>query len=347
MTVNIDWDSLGFQLTPAKIMYIATVTPGRPWGAGEFVPYGPFSLSPAAGVLNYGQGLIEGIKASRTQDGRICLFRPDQNALRFALGAERLAMPPLPPDRFVEIMVEMVRRNQEYVPPVGLGSLYIRPCLWGTGPILGMGAAPEYTFSVYASPVGHYFKKGGIVPVKFEVCETFHRSAAKGMGGTKYIGNYAPTILPTAEAKQRGFSGHIYLDAVHETYIEEAGIANFFCVKGNCLMTPQLSDSILPGVIRASVIELAKKILGMEVVEARLAIETALTADECFCTGTAAVVTPIASITYQQKETVYQAFQTGPRTQQIYQLLTKIQQGILEDRFQWLVDTERHYAYSM
>lgn len=335
--VNIDWNNLSFRLTPARTMYIAKTNAGCEWERGEFVPYGPISLSPAAGVLNYGQGILEGLKAFRTINGDAVVFRPQENAVRFAHGAERLCIPPVSEERFVEVMIEIVRQNLDYLPPVGLGSLYLRPCLWGTGEILGMAAAPEYTFAVYVSPVGNYFKSGGITPVKFAVCDTFHRSAARGVGSIKYIGNYAPTLLSTIQAKSQGFAGNIYLDAIHEKYVEEAGVANFFCVKDNKLYTPQLTESILAGVTRASVIQLAREELGLEVIETRLAIETVLEADECFCSGTAAVITPIGSITYKNQEVVFGQFGNGVRTRQIYDSLVKIQQGLAPDRFGWLV----------
>lgn len=340
MTTSIDWNNLSFQLTPAKTMYVAKAGAGQEWPWGEFLPFGPIGISPAAGVLNYGQGILEGLKAFRTANDDIVLFRPQENAARFARGAERLCMPPVPQEQFVQVMQEIVRQNREYVPPFGKGSLYIRPCLWGTGEILGVAAAPEYCFAVYVSPVGNYFKSGEMTPVKFEVCDTFHRSAARGVGSTKYIGNYAPTLLPTREAKNRGFAGSIFLDAVHEKYVEEAGVANFFCVKDNQLFTPQLSESILCGVTRVSVIQLAREILNLEVIEMRLPIEMVLQADECFCTGTAAAITPISSMTYKNKETVFTASTAGPRTLQIYKLLSELQQGLIEDRFGWLVKVE-------
>jgi branched-chain amino acid aminotransferase len=337
MQTNIDWKNLSFRLTPAKTMYVAKTGANLAWDKGEFVPYGPISMSPAAGILNYGQGIIEGLKAFRTAHDDVVLFRPQENAIRFARGAVRMCMPPVSPEKFLEVMIEIVRRNQDYLPPIGLGTLYLRPCLWGTGEILGVAAAPEYCFAVYASPVGNYFKSGEISPVKFIVCENFHRSASRGVGGIKYIGNYAPTILPMAQAKKAGFAGSIFLDPVHEKYVEEAGMANFFCVKDNKLLTPQLSESILSGVTRSSVIQLAREILNLEVSETRLSIETALQADECFCSGTAAVITPIGSITYKGRETVFDHSNSGPITRQLYDLLVKIQQGVLEDPFGWLV----------
>ncbi len=336
METSIDWNNLSFRLTPAKTMYVARTGATEEWSKGEFVPFGPISISPAAGVLNYGQGIIEGLKAFRTSGGDVVLFRPEENAVRFARGAQRLCIPPIPIPHFVEVMIEIVRQNIEYVPPVGLGSLYLRPCLWGTGEILGVAPAPEYCFSVYVSPVGNYFRSGA-APVKFIVCETFHRSATRGIGGVKFIGNYAPTVLHSQQAKESGFAGTIFLDARHEKYVEEAGVANFFCVKGDKLLTPQLGESILSGVTRSSVMQLASEVLNMEVIEMQLPIETVLQAEECFCSGTAAVITPIGSITYKGRETVFNHFNFGPRTSQIHDLLVKIQQGLIEDSFGWLV----------
>ena len=337
METNIDWNNLSFRLTPARTMYVARTGAKEEWSKGEFVPYGPISISPAAGVLNYGQGILEGLKAFRTSGGDVVLFRPEENAIRFARGAQRLCIPPIPAEHFVEVMIEIVRQNLDYVPPTGLGSLYLRPCLWGTGEILGVAPAPEYCFAVYVSPVGNYFKSGDIAPVKFTVCETFHRSAARGIGGIKFIGNYAPTLLHSLQAKELGFAGTIFLDAVHEKYVEEAGMANFFCVKEDKLLTPQLSESILSGVTRSSVIQLAREVLNLEVIEMQLPIETVLQADECFCSGTAAVITPIGSINYKGRETVFNHFNSGPRTRQIHDLLVKIQQGLIADPFGWLV----------
>ncbi len=338
MEIKIDWKNLGFRLTPTKAMFIERIQTGEEWGKGDFVPFGPISISPAAGVLNYGQGIFEGLKALRHLDGKLVLFRPYENAARFARGAQRLCIPPVPIDYFVNIIKELVRQNQEYVPPFGAGTLYIRPCLWGTGEILGLGPAPEYCFSVFVSPVGSYFKSGKIEPIKLEVCETFHRSAAMGVGGTKFIGNYAPTLLPIAEAKNRGFASCIFLDTVHNAYLEETGVANFFCVKDQKIYTPELNSSILPGIIRDSVIRLAREKFNLEVVEMPLPITQVLEADECFCTGTAAVVTPISSIAYQGRETVYGQFAPGPITQQIYDELTQLQQGMIEDPYGWLVN---------
>ncbi len=340
METIVDWHKLTFKLNATKTMFLAKTSEDGQWMEGSFLPFGPISMSPAAVVLNYGQGLIEGLKAHRLWNGQIVLFRPEENAIRFVEGAERLCIPPVSEEYFLEIMHELVRRNEELVPPSGLGSLYIRPCLWGTSPILGIAPATEYIFVVYCSPVGNYFKGGDIMPVKFEVCNSYHRSAPLGVGHTKFIGNYAPTLLPAAQAKEQGFAGNIYLDAVHHQYVEEAGIANVFCVKANRLLTPSLSPSILSGVTRASVIELAHEVLHMEVVEEPLPLHTLLEADECFCTGTAAIVTPIGSLAYQGREKIFQGFNTGPYTQKLYDNLVGIQTGRIADTRDWLVKVQ-------
>ncbi len=340
METKIDWQNLAFKLTPTKSMYVAETATDQNWEKGEFLPYGPLNISPAAGVLNYGQGIFEGLKAYRTIDERNVLFRPDMNAQRFAQGAQRLCMPPVPLDHFMEVMIEIVRQNHNYIPPLGLGSLYIRPCLWGSGAILGVGPAPSYNFVVFTSPVGNYFKNGEISPVKFEVFESSSRAVIGGTGSVKSISNYALTLSWTTEAKKRGFMGNIYLDAAEHRYVEEAGVANFFCVKEDKLLTPALNGTILPGVTRASIIQLAREVLGLEVLEVQLPLETVLEADECFCTGTATVVTPIGSITFRGKEKVYNQYITGPRTKQLYELITRIHRGEI-DPFQWLVDIDQ------
>lgn len=335
MSSKIDFDHLSFSITPADTMYLNKCKAGGDWDKGAFLPYGNISISPAAGVLNYGQGLFEGLKALRTRDGRVVLFRPSENGQRLNESARRICMPVFPVDTFVEVVSEIVRRNSDFIPPYGKGSLYIRPCLFGSGPVLGVAPAPEFTFMVYASPVGPYFKTG-VKPIKLEVTTEFHRAAPKGTGGVKYIGNYASGMLPAMQTKAKGFSECIYLDAREDKYIEEVGAANFFCVKGSVLFTPKLG-SILPGITRKSVIQIARDVMGLQVVEKSVSVEEALDADEAFCSGTAAVVSPIGSITYMGREKVYADFQVGPVTRALYDHLTHIQLCEEADRFGWVV----------
>ena len=338
MTNKIDFDNLSFAFTPTDTMFVSTCKADGVWDAGAYLPYGNIAIPPAAGVLNYGQGLFEGLKALRTRAGRIVLFRPGENARRLTGGAERLCMPAFPVERFVEAVKNVVRKNADYVPPYGKGSLYIRPCLWGTGPILGVAPAPEFTFVIFVSPVGPYFKTGS-KPIRLEITREFHRAAGKGTGSIKCIGNYAGGMLPARESKARGFNECLYLDATEEKYIEEVGAANFFCVKGRMLMTPRLG-SILPGITRKSVLQIAGDVMGLETVEKNIPVDEVLSADEAFCTGTAAVISPIGSITCDGRETVYNGFQVGRITQDLYDRLTRIQLCEEKDRFGWVVAVE-------
>ncbi len=336
--VDIDWDNLGFDFIPTKTMFWATKEGDKPWTEGELKPFGTFEINPGACVLNYGQGLFEGMKAQRTKDNEILLFRPLENGKRIKEGCIRLCIPPYDPEKFVYWVKEVVKANEEYVPPYGKGSLYIRPLIIGTGPILGVAPAPSYTMMIFTIPVGPYFKEG-FQPIKLEISKKYHRAAPKGTGHTKYIGNYAGTMLPAIETKKRGYSQIIYLDAAEEKYIEEVGTANFFCVVDGKLLTPKLG-SILPGITRDAVMKLAEDQLGMTVEERDIPYEEVFKSSEVFCTGTAAVVTPIGSIAFEGKEYIFNEFKVGEITQKLYDLLTKIQLGELEDPYGWAVNVK-------
>jgi branched-chain amino acid aminotransferase len=332
--VSIDWDAMTFSFTPTDMMYVATCKLGEEWQAGEMQPYGDITISPAAGVLNYGQGLFEGMKAQRSVNGGIVLFRPERNSARLNDGARRLGMPEVPEAMFLDAIEQVVAANARWVPPTGKGALYVRPVLWGTGAILGVAPAPEYTFMIYVCPVGPYFK-GGMHPIALKVSDEFHRAAPGGSGAVKAIGNYAPGMMPSQNAKRDGFAEIIYLDAVEHRYIEEVGAANFFCVKDGVIYTPKLTGTILPGITRASIIELARS-LGYEVVEENVEIAFVLQADECFCAGTAAVISPIGAICQGDICTSYCNNQVGAVTQQLYDALTAIQTQAAADEFGWI-----------
>ena len=235
---DFDWDNLGFGLVETSFMYRTECAIDGEWTKGTVVPYGNLSMHPSAAVLNYGQGIFEGMKAFRTAGSDdVVVFRPDQNAARFAEGAGRMSMPPVPADVFIDAVKKCVSANREWVPPEGKGSLYLRPLLIGSGPILGLGPAPSYTFLIYCSPVASYFKGGKMAPIDLTVEETYHRAAPGGTGSTKCIGNYSPVLKVQLAAKKAGFSDVIYLDAVENKYIEEVSSCNFFCVKGKtCLL---------------------------------------------------------------------------------------------------------------
>ena len=237
MSDEIDWDSLTFSLTPTDHMYITETQMDEAWMPGEMSPYGDMKISPAAGVLNYGQGLFEGMKAYRTSKDRVVFFRPEENARRMQRGADRLKMPPVPESIFIDAVEQCVQANLRWLPPMGKGAMYVRPLLMGSGPILGVAPAPFYRFLVYVTPVGPYFK-GGVKAIDLLISDNHHRAAPGGSGGVKAIGNYAPGMKPSKDAKAKGYAEIIYLDARTHSCIEEVGAANFFCVRTACFTRP-------------------------------------------------------------------------------------------------------------
>jgi len=332
---NLDWDNLTFSLTPARSMYLAQCKLGEKWSKGKLIPYGDIKISPAAGVLNYGQGVFEGMKAYRTKKDRVVLFRPQKNAIRAASSAERVVIPKVPKEMFLDAVEKVVRDNIDYVPPQGKGSLYLRPVIWGTGPVLGVSPAPSYTFLIFVSPVGPYFKTG-LRCLNLRVTNQFHRAAPKGTGGHKVIGNYAASLYPQKLAKKTGFDEAIYLNAANEKYIEEVGSANLFVVKDKVLMTPSLDGSILPGVTRDSVLTIAREMLHMEVRERGISVKDLLKADEVFCSGTAVVVTPVGKITTHNSSTTINNNKIGPITKKLRKILFGIQREEIDDPFEWI-----------
>ncbi|KAI7746890.1 hypothetical protein M8C21_023473 [Ambrosia artemisiifolia] len=332
---DIDWNNLGFGLRPTDYMYKSKCTSHNTFQQGQLIDYGNVELSPAAGVLNYGQGLFEGMKAVRGEDGRVLLFRPDQNAIRMQIGAERMCMQSPSVEQFVDAVKQTAIANKRWIPPPGKGSLYIRPLLIGTGPILGLSPAHEYTFLVYASPVGNYFKEG-TAPLNLYVHNEFHRTTRGGVGGVKSITNYAPVLKPLLRAKEQGFSDVVYLDSVHKKYIEEVSSCNIFLVKGDVISTPSTIGTILEGITRKSIIDIAQD-LGYKVVERLVAIDELMEADEVFTTGTAVTVATVGSITYNGQRVEYKTGD-GLLSQRLYKRLVGIQVGKIEDKHNWVVE---------
>ncbi|KAH9755923.1 Branched-chain-amino-acid aminotransferase 2 [Citrus sinensis] len=331
---HMDWDNLGFGLTPADYMYTMKCSNDY-FEKGRLSRYGKIELSPSSGVLNYGQGLFEGMKAYRKEDGQLVLFRPDQNAIRLQTGAERMCMPSPSIDQFIDAVKQTALANKRWVPPPGKGSLYIRPLLVGSGPILGLAPAPEYTFLVFASPVGNYFKEG-LAPLNLYVEDEFHRATPGGAGGVKAISNYAPVLKAISRAKNRGFSDVLYLDSVNKKNLEEVSSCNIFILKGNIISTPATSGTILAGITRKSIIEIASD-CGFQVEERAIPVDELLEADEVFCTGTAVVVAPVGSITYRGKRI---EFKTGAQSvsRELYSTLVGIQTGLIKDNKGWTVE---------
>ena len=334
---DIDLDNLTFSFTKTRSMYVARCELGDEWQSGSIVPFDDLRISPAAGVLNYGQGLFEGMKAYKWDNGKTVIFRPEKNAERAARGCSRLSMPEIPKNLFLDAAKKVIRDNADYIPNTEQGALYVRPIIFGSGAGLGVAPSTEYTFVVYVSPVGPYFK-GGLSPIRLIVTNDYHRAPLKGTGGVKAIGNYVPGMLPSGLAKKQGYAEVIYLDAAEEKYIEEVGAANFFAIIDGKIITPELTGSILPGVTRESVLYLAHEKMGMEIEERRISVDEALSAEEVFCAGTAAIIAPIGSINYQGKEHIFSGGMVGKMTKKLYDELTAIQFGTVKDEFGWMTE---------
>ena len=336
---KIDWDVLGFNVVETKSMFKATCKQGETWQAGGLVPYGKIELSPAAGVLNYGQGCFEGTKAFRTANNRVVLFRIDLNAKRMAVSTKRLCIPEMNKTFFINAVKETVLDNIDYVPPYNKGTLYVRPIVWGTSPAIGVKPVEEYTFMVFVSPVGPYFK-GGIRPLHLKINKDYHRAAPKGIGYVKAIGNYSASLYPLTEAKSEGYDEVLYLDAKDDTFLEEVGSANLFLIKDKRLMTPQLGGSILAGVTRDSVLKIAKDKLGLDIIETDITLNELYNSDEVFCTGTAVSVSPVGSITDDDGVHSLSDGNIGPYTMKLKELLVGIQREDIDDDFGWLFPIE-------
>mgnify|MGYP000826847685 FL=1 len=287
--------------------------------------------------LQYAQTVFEGLKAYRTEDGHIVTFRPDLNASRMADSARRLEMPVFPEDRFIRAVEQVVAANADYVPPYGSGAtLYIRPYMFGTNPVIGVKPADEYQFRVFATPVGPYFK-GGAKPITIRVCD-FDRAAPHGTGHIKAGLNYAMSLHAIVDAHQQGYDENMYLDSATRTKVEETGGANFiFITKDNKLVTPK-SDTILPSITRRSLVYVAKEYLGMEVEEREVLFEEVKEFAECGLCGTAAVISPVGKVVDHGKEICFPSGmeEMGPVTKKLYDTLTGIQMGHIKAPESWI-----------
>ena len=333
---NIDWDNLGFSYIKTDFRYISTWKDGQ-WDEGKLVTDNKLTISEGSTALHYGQQCFEGLKAYRTKNGDIQLFRPYENAKRMNRGAHHLLMPEIPEEKFVDAVKQVVRANKAYVPPYGTGAtLYIRPLLIGVGDNIGVSPAPEYLFCVFCMPVGPYFK-GGMTPVNFTVAD-FDRAAPYGTGGYKVGGNYAASLYSYHVAKKSGFGDCIYLDPMTHTKIEEVGSANFFGITKNDEFVTPKSPSILPSITKYSLLQLAEEYLQLKAVERDVLIDNLDEFKEAGACGTAAVITPIGGIQYKDKLHVfYSETEVGPITTKLYNTLCAIQFGDLEGPDGWIV----------
>ena len=329
MTVNLDWENLGFSYMKLPYRYLAYYRNGQ-WEKGTLTEDATLHISESSPSLHYGQQAFEGLKAYRTKDGSIQLFRPDKNAERLQLTADRLLMPQVPTEMFVDAVKQVVRANEEYVPPYGTGgTLYIRPLLIGVGDIIGVKPAEEYIFTIFVMPVGNYFK-GGLTPTNFIVSDDYDRAAPHGTGAAKVGGNYAASLLPGKIAKDKHFSDVIYLDPATHTKIEEVGSANFFGItKNNEFVTP-LSPSILPSITKYSLLYLAEHRLGLKPIEGDVPLADLGKFTEAGACGTAAVISPIGGIQHGDDFHVfYSETEVGPVTRKLYDELTGIQLSLI------------------
>ncbi len=333
--MNLDWKNLGFGYVPTDYNVRCFHRDGK-WGELE-ISSSPFlNIHISATCLHYGQEAFEGMKAYMGKDGKIRLFRWQENAARMRSSAEGIKLAVVPDELFHEAIVTAIRLNKKYIPPYGEGaSLYVRPLLIGTGAEIGVKAAKEYMFMVFVMPVGPYFKEG-FKPVNLMICREFDRAAPKGTGHIKVGGNYAASLTSLDKAHSEGYGSALYLDAREKKYIDEAGPANFFGIRNNTYVTPD-SRSILPSITNKSLQELARD-MGMKVEKRPVAVDELSEFEEAGACGTAAVISPIGKIVDPDMNKIYQISKDGkpgPLSTKLYQRLTEIQSGDAPDKFGW------------
>ncbi|WP_455035344.1 branched-chain amino acid aminotransferase [Lachnoanaerobaculum gingivalis] len=333
---DLDWGNIGFNYRITDYRYVSNFKDGK-WDDGELLTDSNVTINESAGILQYCQEVFEGLKAYRTKDGHIVTFRPDLNAKRMHDSAKRLEMPPFDEERFLEAVDKVVLANEAWVPPFGSGAtLYIRPYMFASSPVIGVKPAAEYQFRMFVTPVGPYFK-GGAKPITITVSE-FDRAAPRGTGHIKAGLNYAMSIHPLMEAHRNGFDENMYLDAATRTYVEETGGANFiFITKDNTVVTPK-SNSILPSITRRSLLYVAEHYLRLKTEERPVAFDEIKEFKEAGLCGTAAVISPVGRI-YRGEEVISLPAGMegmGEITKKLYDTLTGIQMGEIEAPQGWI-----------
>lgn len=335
-----DSSNLGFGKIFTDHMFIMDYSREEGWHDARIVPFANISLHPASTVLHYGTEIFEGLKAYRTKDGRVQMFRPIENIRRMNRSAERLCLPQLDEEDAFYALTEFVKCEKDWTPSAEGTSLYLRPFMYGNDETLGVHAVHNATFVIIASPVGSYYKEG-INPVKIMIEDEDVRAVRGGTGYAKCGGNYAASNRAGERAEQKGYSQVLWLDGVERKYIEEVGAMNVMFKIGDEIVTPKLTGSILPGITRMSCIELLKS-EGYKVSERLLSVEELEKAMEngslveAFGCGTAAVVSPIGELAYKDKKFTVNNGKIGEVTQHLYDTLTGIQWGKIEDKFGWI-----------
>ena len=334
---NIDWGSIGFSYIPTDKRYVANFKDGK-WDGG-LTSDPNVVINECAGVLQYSQSCFEGLKAYTTEDGRTVCFRPDLNAARMKSSCERLKMPVFPEDKFVEAVKEVVKANIDYVPPYGSGAtLYIRPYMFGSNPVIGVKPADEYQFRIFVTPVGPYFK-GGAKPITIRVTN-LDRAAPRGTGHIKAGLNYAMSLYNIVDAHENGFDENLYVDPATRTKVEETGGANCLFVDKNGTVVVPKSPSILPSITRRSLVTVAKDYLGLNVEEREVYLSELSDFAEMGLCGTAAVISPVGKIYDHGKEICFPSGmdEMGPTIKKLYDTLTGIQMGRIEAPEGWIVE---------
>lgn len=336
-----DVNALGFGQIFTDHMFVMDYTEGQGWHSARIIPYQPISLDPSAMVFHYGQTVFEGMKAYATASNEVLLFRPERNFRRLNHSNERLCIPAINEEHALTALKELVKLDREWIPTAPGTSLYIRPFIIATEPYLGVSASKNYQFIIIMSPVGSYYKEG-LNPVKILVEKQYVRAVVGGTGEAKTGGNYASSLKAATLAANEGYSQTLWLDGKENQYIEEVGSMNIFFKINGTVITPALNGSILPGITRDSILNLLKS-QNIPVEERRISIDEVMEAhangklEEAFGTGTAAVISPIGEFKYQEQKMLVNNNEIGELTQALYDQLTGIQNGTVEDPFGWTV----------
>lgn len=335
-----DENDLGFGIRFTDYMLNMDFAPDQGWYNLRIEPYANFSLNPATMVLHYGQGIFEGLKAYRTPGGKIQLFRPRDNFKRLNYSARKLCIPELDAELLLKGLKQLLTLEKEWVPRASGTSLYIRPTIIATDPFLGVRASHTYRFFIILSPVGAYYPEG-FNPVKILVTRDHVRAVRGGLGDTKTMGNYAASLLAAEKAHQAGYTQVLWLDGVEQRYVEEVGSMNIFFVINDELITPMLNGSILPGITRDTVLFLARK-WGLKVSERKISIDEVIdahasgTLNEIFGSGTAAVISPVGELKYNDSVLTVSGGRVGPLAQKLFDAIVDIQYGRRDDPYGWI-----------
>lgn len=335
---EIDWNNLPFGKIFSDHMLVMDYADGE-WKQPEILPFQAISIHPATSALHYGQSIFEGLKANRTPDGEVLIFRPDMNAKRFQESCERMCMPVIPEDLFVELVRKVVEVDEKWVPSKDGESLYIRPFLFATDEFVGIRPSETYKFIIFTSPVGAYYSE----PVNVKIEEFYTRASIGGVGRAKTAGNYGASLYPARQGQMKGFHQLVWTDGKEHKYIEESGTMNIVFVINGTLITPsEDADTILRGVTKRSVLEIAKK-WGIPIEERKVSVEEIIAAiknetlEDAFGAGTAATIAPIAKIGYREETFLLPPIETRAISNKIRQYLDDIKCGKTEDVFHWCV----------